>query len=190
MVQYVHMQTPFLKYRAFTLIELMVTIAIIGILSAIIVPNFTSSQAKARDAKRVSDIAQLQLALERYFDRCGEYPIPDNGLPKQLSKDLTNTVCDSKGINLGSFIDKIPTPPSNSPTNYYTYTVPPEPISGLGCIGTDYHLGVLLETTNSSLQEASHFNSTDDPNAGSTSQWCQGGFDASSNPLWYDVRPK
>ena len=57
--------------RAFTLIELMVVIAIIGILTAVAVANFSSTKARSRDAKRISDLSQLQLAIGGYFDRCG-----------------------------------------------------------------------------------------------------------------------
>jgi general secretion pathway protein G len=60
--------------NGFTLIELLVVLAIIAILTAIVTTNFTTSKSKARDAKRVSDIAQIQLALEMVFDKCNAYP--------------------------------------------------------------------------------------------------------------------
>lgn len=60
--------------KGFTLIELMVSIAIVAILTALIIVNIASSRMKARDAKRVSDIGQLQLALEQYFTKNGVYP--------------------------------------------------------------------------------------------------------------------
>jgi type II secretory pathway pseudopilin PulG len=52
----------------------MVVIAIIGILTAVVFGSVYSSRSKARDAKRISDIAQIQLALEQYFDKCRQYP--------------------------------------------------------------------------------------------------------------------
>ena len=58
----------------FTLIELLVVIAIIGILSSIVMASLNSARAKSRDAKRLSDIKSLQLALELYFDYNKEYP--------------------------------------------------------------------------------------------------------------------
>jgi len=61
-------------HRGFTLIELLVVIAIIGILSSVVLASLNSARQKSRDAKRVSDIKQIQLALELYFDANGSYP--------------------------------------------------------------------------------------------------------------------
>lgn len=66
-----------LQNKGFSLIELMVSIAIVAILTALIIVNIASSRAKARDAKRISDIAQIQLALEQYFTKNGQYPNVD-----------------------------------------------------------------------------------------------------------------
>jgi prepilin-type N-terminal cleavage/methylation domain-containing protein len=58
----------------FTLIELLVVIAIIGLLSSVILASLNSARAKGRDAKRVADIHQIQLALELYYDNNNKYP--------------------------------------------------------------------------------------------------------------------
>jgi general secretion pathway protein G len=52
--------------KGFTLIELLVVIAIIGMLSALLVPNFMGARERARDAQRKSDLKQIQKALEMY----------------------------------------------------------------------------------------------------------------------------
>ncbi|PIS08253.1 hypothetical protein COT76_02470, partial [Candidatus Berkelbacteria bacterium CG10_big_fil_rev_8_21_14_0_10_33_10] len=54
--------------HGFTLIELLVVIAIIGILAGVVVVNVGSAQAKARDAKRISDMKAIQTALEMYYN--------------------------------------------------------------------------------------------------------------------------
>lgn len=63
------------KRRGFTLIELLVVIAIIGILSSVVLASLNGARKKGRDARRISDLKQLQLALEMSYDANGsEYP--------------------------------------------------------------------------------------------------------------------
>jgi len=52
----------------FTLIELLVVISIIGLLSTLAVVSLNNSRAKARDARRVSDLKAVSTALEVYRD--------------------------------------------------------------------------------------------------------------------------
>ena len=61
--------------RGFTLIELLVVIAIIGLLSSIVLVSLNSARSKSRDARRITDIRQVELALELYFDSNNSYPI-------------------------------------------------------------------------------------------------------------------
>ena len=63
----------------FTLIELLVVITIIGLLASIVLVSLSTARKKARDVKRLSDIKQIQLALEMYYDSSGEYPRYDGG---------------------------------------------------------------------------------------------------------------
>lgn len=60
--------------RGFTLIELLVVIAIIGLLSTLAVVALGQARTKARDAKRLSDLKQIQTALELYYTDKGGYP--------------------------------------------------------------------------------------------------------------------
>jgi prepilin-type N-terminal cleavage/methylation domain-containing protein len=57
--------------KGFTLVELLIVIGIIAILSGIVMANFGTAKLKARDARRVSDITQLQIGLESYFQEPG-----------------------------------------------------------------------------------------------------------------------
>ncbi|HEY4503870.1 MAG TPA: type II secretion system protein [Candidatus Paceibacterota bacterium] len=136
------------KQKAFTLIELLVVIAIISILTGIILSNLSGAKSKARDSKRVSDVAQLQLALELFFDRCNRYPVVSSGLPNIDDGDTTlgdedgSNDCPSD-IRLSTFISQIPTSPS---PGVYTYGVNATP-------ATDYVLMVSLENNSILLDD-------------------------------------
>jgi prepilin-type N-terminal cleavage/methylation domain-containing protein len=58
----------------FTLIELMVVIAIIAVLSSIVISATVAARTKAQYARDVSSVLQLKNALELYEDKHGEYP--------------------------------------------------------------------------------------------------------------------
>ena len=60
--------------KGFTLIELLVVIAIIGLLSTLAVVALGSAREKARDSKRLSDLKQVQTALELYYTDNNAYP--------------------------------------------------------------------------------------------------------------------
>ena len=63
---------------SFTLIELLIVVAIIGILAALIIVSVTSAAAKARDIKRQEDLRNIQKALEMYYTSNGSYPNNNN----------------------------------------------------------------------------------------------------------------
>ena len=65
--------------RAFTLIELLVVIAIIGLLSSIVLASLNSAREKARIARSISDLRELQKALEMYYADHGSYPSSQGG---------------------------------------------------------------------------------------------------------------
>jgi len=64
----------------FTLIELLVVIAIIGILAAVVLVSLNSGRIRARDARRLSDLQAISLALELYVNQFDVYP-DDAGSP-------------------------------------------------------------------------------------------------------------
>jgi prepilin-type N-terminal cleavage/methylation domain-containing protein len=61
--------------KGFTLIELLVVIAIIGLLATLATVALNSARTKSRDARRVSDIAQIKTAIELYYSDNGGYPV-------------------------------------------------------------------------------------------------------------------
>lgn len=60
--------------KGFTLIELMIVIAIIGILAAIAIPNFNAYRARSYNASANTDMRNLQTSMEGYFVDYGNYP--------------------------------------------------------------------------------------------------------------------
>ena len=62
----------------FTLFELLITISIIGILTAIATISFSSAQKKGRDARRMQDMKSIQTAAEQYYSLVGSYPSPND----------------------------------------------------------------------------------------------------------------
>ncbi len=67
--------------KGFTLIELLVVIAIIGILASIVLVSLSSARAKSRDGQRISELKEMQKALELYYSDHGRYPISTCAAP-------------------------------------------------------------------------------------------------------------
>ncbi len=58
----------------FTIIELLIVIAIIAILAGLVLNNFQGAQAKARDTQRVTDVNNVHTKLEEYYNDNNGYP--------------------------------------------------------------------------------------------------------------------
>lgn len=111
---------PNKKYPGFTLIELLVVIAIIGLLSTLAVVSLNSARAKARDAKRLSDLRQIERALQLYWDDNEQFPseaVANSGSTGKICETCTG------GINtiIKNYISTVPTDPTNDSTHYYYY---------------------------------------------------------------------
>lgn len=107
-----------MKRQGFTLIELLVVIAIIGLLSTLAVVALGSARAKARDSKRLSDLKQIQTALELYFTDQNGYPSTGGTL------GAGNFVClNSSGWNgtvgcSGAYMAQVPANPTPNGAAY------------------------------------------------------------------------
>ncbi len=60
--------------KGFTLIELLVVLSIVSLLSSIVMSSISTARMKARDAKRISDLRSISVALNMYADQNGRYP--------------------------------------------------------------------------------------------------------------------
>jgi prepilin-type N-terminal cleavage/methylation domain-containing protein len=117
------------KQKGFTLIELLVVIAIIAILSTVVMAGLNSARAKGRDAKRLSDIKQLQSALELCFDNGLGYPIIAGGVIGTAGL-MGTTNCSSTGIPFSTYMNPLPVNPKPAGADYVytaatasTYTI-------------------------------------------------------------------
>ena len=111
--------------RGFTLVELLVVIAIIALLSTLSVVALNSARAKARDARRLSDIKQIRTALEMYFDSNMKYPDPLNSSSTLGTGNfacLTSAGWATSGCSGIIFMQKVPSDPQ-SPRVYQYYKV-------------------------------------------------------------------
>jgi len=130
--------------QGFTLIELLVVIAIIGLLSTLSILALNTARARARDAKRIADVKQIQTALEMYYNDNNAYP----------AGPFTATY--SIGTSTNIYLKTVPTPPSPVDGNacaaaysagpLYTYTTAADPNDSSRLNGT-YSLTYCLGAT-------------------------------------------
>lgn len=137
------------RTRGFTLIELLTVIAIIGILSSIVIANLVVARQKARDAKRLTDIKNIQLSLEEFYNANLYYP-------RNIYTDAL--------FHSSAFMQTVPYDPNSSTvcttgaqSSCYVYAALNTNAGGTSCPSghaASYHLGAVMEVNNAVTQDA------------------------------------
>lgn len=112
------------RQRAFTLIELMIVVVILGLLATVIMPRILDRPEQARRMKAKADIQSIQTALALFKTDTGRFPT--------TAESLNALVTDPgiRGYSQSGYLDKIPFDPWGNP---YLYLCP-------GLHGKDYDL--------------------------------------------------
>ena len=106
---------PPITRKGFTLIELLVVIAIIGLLATIVLVSLNTARIKARDARRQSDMQQISLAMEMWYNsNNSSYCLPGPGATNCNWADTYATACSGA---VSTFMPAIPTDPGSK--TYY-----------------------------------------------------------------------
>ncbi|MEM9346690.1 MAG: prepilin-type N-terminal cleavage/methylation domain-containing protein [Planctomycetota bacterium] len=109
------------RRRAFTLVEILVVVVILGILAAIVVPQFSSAAEDTKESAVKQNLLRMRNQIELYRqEHNGSYPTLANFIDQMtLASDQTGATAaiGTPGYPLGPYLQKIP-------TNPYTDTVP------------------------------------------------------------------
>lgn len=118
--------TKNMRQKGFTLIELVVVVAIIALLAAMVIIGLSRQQAKTRDAKRISDLSTIHTALESYIvdnldpplTTAATYPNQDDANYDYSSQTAGSVVTDPEFMTFlssGGYLDAPKDPINNNP---------------------------------------------------------------------------
>jgi type IV pilus assembly protein PilA len=127
----------------FTLIELMIVVAIIGILAAIAIPNFLRFQLKAKSSEGKTNLAAIRTAEESYFAEYGNYVSADPS-PAAIAYNQKAPFVNAMGAGLG--FDRLGWAPEGEVYFNYSAAVP--------VAGDEFTLGAIADIDNDATSQA------------------------------------
>lgn len=104
------------RNQGFTLVEILIVVIILGILAAIVIPQFTEASNDARESSLTSDLQTLRSQIELFKIQHGDqYPGTDWGdnSSDDFVTDLTSAL-DYNGRTYGPYLQSFPTNPFNN----------------------------------------------------------------------------
>ena len=146
-----------LSHQGFTVLELLIVIAIMCILISLILVGLNSARTHSNDQNKVSMIETISVGLEQFHDVCRFYPasLTDTTVPSYSCPVLL-----AQGKTLANFIPDITADRFNDPTSEYVYSAfasTGDP-TNTNCVA--YHIGVKIDGPNSFTNQASNFDSS------------------------------
>jgi prepilin-type N-terminal cleavage/methylation domain-containing protein len=101
----------------FTLVELILTMAIIAILSVIGIGSYTAATVKSRDTQRKGDLSQIVKAIEMFNNDLGKYPSAIDGVmycpgPDGTEAPCGNSIFSYSGAQLATYMQSAPSDPT------------------------------------------------------------------------------
>jgi prepilin-type N-terminal cleavage/methylation domain-containing protein len=107
------------KRKGFTLIEILIVVAIIAILASVVLVGLGPTQQAGRDARRISDLHEVQNGLEFYYNKYGIYPGTNAGAAGSPGATWVafSTVLTSSGLGVQS----VPSDPNSTKSYQYAY---------------------------------------------------------------------
>lgn len=141
------------KMKGYSLVELLVVIAVIGVLATMVLVALGSARVGARDTKRVNDLKQLQVALDSYHLKKGSFPCKGLSLNDQLI-DGNVTHC-LESFLVPKYISNIPFDPIYGQDGSKTYGSDYQYISNTGV--DNYLLRVNMEDSDSVIVDARYW---------------------------------
>lgn len=109
--------------RGFTLLEILIVIAVFGLLATLAVLSLNSARASLRDAQRISDVSILRAGLGQYWLEKATYPVSDGmnlGEPGSGSDKLSNAgFVAAEDVSTPVYLERVPTGPKVN--EYYQY---------------------------------------------------------------------
>lgn len=99
-----------MKRYAFTLVELLIVVIILGILAAVVIPQFSDASTDARVSSLVTNLATIRGQLEFYkMQHNGNYPTDDKTFPAQMTAGTT--IGGAAGTDFGPYLQRVPNNP-------------------------------------------------------------------------------